>query len=355
MATTSRRADPPLEEGLFEQGYRFEFFQAVRMLERLYRERDLVGRDAKPARETVRFRSHPSLTFPPSDICEIARPEDQNGPPRMTVAFMGLTGPSGVLPRDYTELVLERVHRNDHTLRDFLDLFNHRMISFFYRAWEKYRVPVAYEHAVSKQEATDGASLALFALMGLATRGLRGRFQVEDEALLFYAGLVAQRPHSASALEGTLTDYFGVPVRVAQFIGQWLPLPEESRSRLGRCGANIVLGVDAVVGWRVWDQHAKFVVRVGPLTYMQFCEFLPSGDAFRPLVQLTRFFAGQEFDFDVRLVLQAAEVPRCRLGETGGRAPRLGWSTWLKTGQFSRDADETLLTGRLTQIGAIPG
>jgi type VI secretion system protein ImpH len=355
MATQGGGTDPTLEDVLFENGYRFDFFQAVRVLERLFPQRRAVGHDAKPAQEVARFRSYLTLAFPPSQIYEIARTAGEGGPAEMTVAFMGLTGPLGVLPWHYTELLIERVRQRDPTLVEFFDLFNHRMISLFYRAWEKYRFPIGYERAVARREGTDPFSLGLFDLMGMGTKGLRGRLQVEDETFLFYAGLVAQHPRSASALEGLLTDYFAAPVQTVQFAGQWLPLGEEDRSRIGPGETNNAIGVNAVLGSRVWDQQAKFVLRVGPLAYPEFCGFLPSGTAFRPLVKLTRFFAGQEFDFDVRLVLMAAEVPWCRLGETGDRAPRLGWSTWLKTRDFSQDADGTVLTGSLTQIGALPG
>jgi type VI secretion system protein ImpH len=268
---------------------------------------------------------------------------------------MGLTGPSGVLPRHYTELLLERVRQKDHVLRQFFDLFNHRFISLFYRAWEKYRFPIAYERTVGSGKGFDAFTLCLFDLMGMGTQGLRGRLLIEDDTLLFYAGLVAQHPRSAGALEGLLSDYFGVPVRPVQFAGQWLSLLEEDRSRIGAGQANNAIGVNAVLGSRVWDQQAKFALRVGPLSYGAFCGFLPSGDAFRPLVQFARFFVGQEFDFDVRLVLKAPEVPGCRVGAPDERAPRLGWSTWLKTREFTRDADDAVLAGRLTQIGALPG
>lgn len=354
MAAQSRRADPSLEQLLFEEGYRFEFFEAVRMLERLYSERRPVGRDASPSREVVRFHSHLSLNFPPSAIHEISRTDDGNGQPQMSVAFMGLTGPQGVLPRHYTELLLERTRHKDFTLRDFLDIFNHRFISLFYRAWEKYRFPLAYERAVLRGQDYESLSLYLFDFIGIGTRGLRGRLDVEEDTLLFYAGLLAQQPHSASALEAALGDYFGVPVRMAQFTGEWLPLSKENRSSLGLKGANNSLGVSTVLGSRFWDQQAKFRTRIGPLTFRQFSEFLPSGSGFQPLVQLTRFFVGQELDFDVQLILKGAEVPYCRLGRAGDDTVRLGWSSWLKTREFGHDADDAVLGSHLTRVKVLP-
>jgi type VI secretion system protein ImpH len=356
MATESRRTDPAVDELLVAEGYRFEFFQAVRLLERLSLHRAPVGRDAAPAAEAVRFRAQVSLAFPPSEIHEVTPSPDGMRPPEMTVAFMGLTGPLGVLPRHYTELLLERARQKDGTLRDFLDLLNHRLISLFYRAWAKYRFPIGYERAALRDKEFDPFSTCLFDLIGMGTGGLRGRLGgVDDETLIYYAGLIGQRPHSASALDGLLEGAFAVPIDVIQFRGRWLPLSEASRTRLGGRGdPSNVLGVTALLGERVWDQQAGFRLRIGPLGIDRFRDLLPPGAAFRPLVELTRFFAGQELDTEVQLVLRAAEVPRCRLGDTSDGAPRLGWSTWLKTAEFARDADSTLLTGGTTRLGAIP-
>jgi type VI secretion system protein ImpH len=355
MAAQSGGTDSSVERLLFEEGYRLDFFQAVRVLERLYPYRQPIGGNATPADEVVRFRSRLSLSFPPSAIHEITPAKDGEEPAQITVAFMGLTGLLGVLPRHYTELLLERVRHKDLTLRDFLDLFNHRLISLFYRAWEKYRVPIAYERVALKRQEDDRFTLCLFDLLGMGTKGLRGRLAMDDKVLLFYAGLLAQHPRSASALAGLLQDYFEVPVAVTQFIGQWLRLSKENRSCLGGDAANNALGVSAVAGERVWDQQAKFKLRVGPLTFPEFCQFLPGESGFRVLVQLSRFFAGMACDFDMQLILKAAEVPWCRLGGTGEPAARLGWSAWLKTKEFTRDAKDAIFASSLAQTGAARG
>ncbi len=351
MAAESRRADPSLEQILYQEGYRFEFFQAVRVLERLRRAQFPVGRDAVPASEVVRFHSLVSLTFPPSAIHDVSRADDSAGSAQMIVAFMGLMGLNGVLPRHYTELLLERVRYKDFALRDFFDIFNHRIISLFYRAWEKYRFPIAYERARLQSPASyDPLSLSLFHLIGLGTEGLRGRLRFGDEALLYYSGLVSQQPRSASALGAVLQDYFEVPVVVEQFIGAWLPLEQENRTRLKSAEANNVLGATAILGSKCWDQQAGFKLTIGPLSFKQFRELLPPERRFRSLVELTRFFVGLTLDFDVQLVLKAAEVPGCRLTKPGPEALRLGWSSWLKTKPFSKDAADAVLGRHLTRI-----
>lgn len=346
MDSESGGSNPAVDKMLHDEPYRFDFFQAVRLLERLMPDRLPVGRVTEegqvtlPAREVARFRTRVSLLFPPSQVhdLELFEEEGRERPPQMEVAFMGLTGPLGVLPNHYTELLIDRLRAGDRTLHDFLDLFNHRMISFFYRAWEKYRFPVAYE----RRSIDDQFTSCLFAITGLATRGLRGQMSVRDDSLLCYGGLISQRPHSASAFAAIVGDYFGVPTRVLQFTGQWLTLDAESISKLGQ--GNSALGISTVAGARVWDSQSKFRLKMGPMSYKQFIAFLPAGSAFNPVMEIIKLLAGPEFDFDVQLVLKAEEVPGTVLTTRARRRPMVGWNTWLKTKTFVLDDEQVVLS-----------
>jgi type VI secretion system protein ImpH len=339
MASESRTTDRSLARELLDEPYRFGFFQAVRLLERIDRDRKAVGHDADVKREAVRFRTRQTLSFPPSEIYEITvDSEDAGYPPEMTIAFMGLTGPLGVLPHHYSELVIDRTRHNDTALWKFLDIFNHRMLSLFYRVWEKHRFPIAYERGQ-----LDDFTQSLFSLVGIGTEKLRNRLSLNDQVLIFYGGLVAQRPHSASAITAILGDYFGTHAEMVQFSGQWLKLGDDV-TRLGR--SNSALGVSTIAGSRVWDAQSKFRIRLGPLKLEEFRAFLPSGSAFQPATELLRLLVGLEFDFDMQLVLDADQVPSCVL-ESGSEAqPRLGWTSWLKTRSFTEDDDQVVLSAR---------
>jgi len=262
----------------------------------------------------------------------------------MVVSFMGVTGPTGVLPYHYTALLLRRIREKDFALRDFVDLFHHRAIALFYRAWVKYRLPFAYERAKLDPDTTeDLITWALYCLAGMGTGGLRGRLEVDDEVFLYYVGHFAHFPRSALVLEGLLADYFSLPIRVLQHQGQWLQLSPGDRSVMP-CpahpkGLNNQLGVSLLAGERVWDIQSKFRLQVGPLTYVQFQRFMPNGDALRPLCQLTRTYVGPEFDFDVQLVLRAEEVPASQLG---GNRSCLGWNTWIRTRVFTHPATDAV-------------
>lgn len=335
MATASGRAETSIKEQLFSDGEQFRFFQAVSLLEQIYRDRQPVGNDADPDAETVRFRTHVSLAFPPSDICEIREAGD--GPAEMTVAFMGLAGAGGVLPRHYTELILERQRERDQTLAVFLDMFNHRLLSLFYRAWLKNRPGSASGIARKRQ-----FNRYLLSLMHLGTPGLQRRLALKDEALIFYAGTLSRSSRSCLAMEGVLQDYFQVPVRIEQFAGQWLLLDAHGVTRLGGSGQNQILGIDTTLGERVWERQNKFRVCLGPLDRRQFAAFLPAGSAHGALEELLRLLAGPTLDVEVQLILQARDIPPARLSADPAAAPWLGWSSWLNTKPPLHDAGEVV-------------
>ncbi len=314
----------------------FEFFQAVWMLEKIRPGSASVGLFFDPKQEVVRFGVHPSLAFPASEIQELEWEREQ---PFMLVNFMGLTGPSGVLPQPYTVLIQERVQARDRTLRDFLDLFHHRWISLFYRAWKKYRLPIRY----SDEKNRDRIREYMFSLVGMTTPGLQGRLAVADETLVYYAGLIGLESRSAVVLEQLLNDYFRVPVVVEQFCGAWYSLGADAICTFEEVeDPSEQLGLGAVVGEEVWDQQSRVRIRLGPLSLDQYDMFLPGRSGHDRLRALTRFYSRDQLDFEVQLVLKREDVPECAVG--GPEPPvQLGWTTWVKTRpEFPRDPEDTV-------------
>jgi type VI secretion system protein ImpH len=328
----------PIEEYLRAHPAEFSFFQAIRLLQRMMDPEKPLGVFTNPAQEPVRLAANAALSFPPSEIQRLE--ERKDGPLKMTVNFFGLHGASGTLPTRYTELMLERLYARDATLRDFLDLFNHRMISLLYRAWEKYRFPVKYE----RNTAHDPFTGYMLDLIGLGTKGLQNRQPVPDQVLIGYGGLLAQYPRSALAFRQMLSDYFEVPVEVLPFSGTWRPLDADSRTCLdeGRTRSE-QLGVGIVLGDEIWDQQSVVRVRLGPMSFAQYRDFLPDGSAFEPLKALSRFFCGDDLDVEVQLVLNRKAAPPCTLDVEEAPRPRLGWFSWMFTRPLERDPDETVL------------
>lgn len=332
MASPRRIANPSLIARLAAEPWRFRFFQAVRILER-QRARQArsprfdgaaaVGEEAEPRQRTVRFRAATRLSFPASEIEEVA--EAAAGPPAITETFLGLSGPSSVLPQHYSVTLWRELRNRNTALKDFFDLFTDRLTAFFYRAWAKYRVPIAVERSVAK--GGDGASEALRGLIGFATDHLVGRTEIAEHSLLHYSGLLGHFPRNAASLAALLCDYFRLPIRVEPFDGRWLSLPPTERTRIG--GAFAGLSLDAVVGDSYWDVESSFLIEIGPIDYPVFASFMPNGANLRRLASLTRLYVNPEMGFRVELCLQRDEVPPLRLDPADPVGPLLGWNTWL--------------------------
>lgn len=336
-------SDPKLLGRLLDEPHGFDFFQAVRLLEELRPERAPVGEFADPSGEVVRFSSPSSVAFPASQIQSL---EDGEGsdPAQMVVNFFGLLGPQGTLPLDYTLYAARRERAGDTAMKDFLGIFEHRLVSLFYRAWTKSHPSLGAAgngDSTDARERVDWLTRQLLSIVGLSTPGLRGRQPVSDEALLYYAGLLGMPSRPASALEQLVGDYFDVPCEVEQFVGAWYPLQTSAQTALGDESGG--LGMGAVSGDEIWDQQGRVRLRIGPLTRRRYEEFLPGGASYSALQALTRFFGNDQFDFEIQLVLARDEAPLCQLDADANPLP-LGWTTWLRTAPLERDPDDAVFT-----------
>ena len=319
------RGGVSVETELFAEPYRFDFFQAVRLLELRARAaavaRAARGEPASTA-DIVRFRASYDLSFPPSEIRELAV-AGEHAIPRMTVAFFGAGGLDGPLPTSFTEAILERLSRKDNATTDFLDIFHHRLLSLLYRIYKKHRPALA-----TMPPADNPISRYLFSIIGVGLGSIAGQTPARP-GLLRYAGLLAIKPRSAAGLATLASDYFKVPVQVQQFVGEWVALGDDQTTRIGRTGQNNGLGGAAVVGTRVWLQDAGIRLRIGPLRADRFASFLPNGDDHWRLAELVRLYLGPDLRATLHLVLDrrdAGKVGYTRLGMSV-----LGRTSWLRT------------------------
>ena len=306
-------------EALAQTPRRFGFDAAIRVL-------TLARRNEDPA-EVARFRSPPGLTYPPADVLELRG----TGKPDVTVGMIGLTGPSGVLPRHYTDAVVQALRGRSSSLHAFLDMLSHRFVAFFARAGAKYRPARAADTAsIQTPPVQDTISKTLLALTGHGTSHLTDRMLMGTETLRHYAGLFAMRPRSAQRLSAMTSDWLGMHVEVIEFAGAWLSLPPDQRSRIGAIGQFNQLSANAAAGVRAWDPQARVILRVGPLDRAGFERLLPDRQALQRLVSLVRAYVGYEIGFAINPVLGLNHVPPLRLDATADPPPRLGWNTWLE-------------------------
>lgn len=334
MADPQRSAPDPvaLLGQLAREPHAFDFFQALRRLEATHPDKPRIGEAKRPSDEPIRLGQEPTLAFAPSTLASLRR--RGNRPPRLEVFCFGLFGPNGPLPLHLTEYARDRLRNHDDpTFARFADVFHHRLLTLFYRAWASLQPVVSYD-----RPERDRFGGYLGAVFGLGTSALRNRDAVPDLAKLYYAGLLAAPTHHADGLRAILGDYFGVAVAIEQFVGQWIELSEDNMTRLGDPDTG-ALGVTAVAGSRVWDVQHKFRIRVGPIGYADYRRLLPGGDSLERLVALVRNYVDDGLSWDLQLVLKKEEVPPLQLGESG----QLGWTTWAASAPLDEDADDLML------------
>lgn len=329
-------------DGCFDPGSSaWDFFQLVRRIEAAHLEEPRIGESKVPADDYLRFGQEPYLCFAPAAVQRFT-PAEGGGKARLAQAFFGLWGPQGPMPLHLTEQAYRRAQGlersaegkeigRDHTLIAFADMFHHRMIAFFYRAWRMHQQAADLD-CPEKSRFMDYVG----ALAGLGDASHRRRGRVPEWAKLHFVGRLAAPARNASGLEAIVSDFFGIAASVEPFVGEWLPLPEEDRCRLGASPETGRLGSTAIAGEHVWVCGLRFRLKLGPMGLADYERLLPGGDAYERLQDWVRLYVGDELRWEIQFVIRRDEVPAIELGHTG----RLGWTSWLGTEFHERDRED---------------
>ena len=329
MGTYLRNTTPPLEEQLYKETYAFEFTQMVRILNHLKKGTVSPGEKSDPQKESVFFKSQVSFAFSPSDLSSLIPRE--NAPPILNVNFLGIAGVQGPLPTPYTQILLDRLRSRDPVFRDFLDIFNHRIISLLYRIRKKYRVNLS---DVKASDSSVGKMLHAFLGLGFKNPLFENQYSLSDSALVGMAGLFWEAYPSKAGLHHVLKNYFKLPVLIKDFRGRWISFKDSQQTRLGAISGHYnTLGQKCVLGKSEWDKIGALTIVLGPLSLPQFTSFFRTQPAFQNLCDLTTLYAGLGITFDLNLILKKEDVPPLALGKES----YLGWRSWLKTGPFVKD------------------
>lgn len=348
MAAHGWRKSPSVEAWLFEEGYAFDFYQAVSLLEKLMPDALPIGETSDPAGEAVRFSATVSLSFPETDVARVEAPHYENTPAKMLVNFLSLAGALGPLPLPFAERLLQRAVRGDIAGREFLNIFHHRLISIAYRIRKMHRIGLGV-----RAPDEDTAAKYLFSFLGLGLPSQKGRLGFPDRALLEHAGNLASETRSMEGLLGMLRRHFGVPCEAMPLSGTFHVIEPSDRTAIGPSGQNRALGKNAALGGRFWDQESSFELWIGPMKFEEFSRFLPRGDALMPLCEMIRFYVGDRFHFSIVLLLARGEVPPLRIGKKS--VGYLGQTAWLGKGKKATGHDLEVRLSRAAILKAEAG
>ncbi|MCM8534123.1 MAG: type VI secretion system baseplate subunit TssG [Lentisphaeraceae bacterium] len=337
MGGSDRTAEDTIsltQEALFsDKVWEWDFFQAARFIECTNLDKPRIGEAKRTREEYISFGQKASLKFSASTVEKFEGSEDFSD--WLYVNFLGLLGAQGPLPLSFTSLAHERArNHHDKTLESFLNVFNHRMISLFYRAWANAQPTVSYDRPEN-----DRYSKYISSFYGKGLPSMKGRDALPDIAKLYYSGHLSRYTANSSGLRLMLSDYFEVPVDIDEFVGQWVDIPEENKCRLGESPDTGLMGSTMVIGSRVWECQSKFRIICGPLSYEDYQRLLPENQSIERLKDFIRNYIGLELSWELQLILKKEEVPAMQLGKSG----QLGWNTWGGQEQHEIDADDLVL------------
>lgn len=324
MATQQRRTHTIVRKSLLEDVCGFNFFKAVHLLEG-YAGGKRLGKRLSPGEDPVRFRVKPGFAFPASDILSIQN-GNANPDPVMTVNFMGLVGPQGVLPHWYNAHAQELNQKKDFAFTDFLDLFHHRLLSLFYLAWKKYRLPENY-----LPDGSDAISQILAGFIGMGDQVQKADPDFTKKTkrrLIYFAGIVSRNIPTTETVETIIANATGIPVHVKQFVERMIPIHEQDKTCLGK--ANSTLKKDALCGGKIRDVASFFSVELGPMSWGKYLSFQPRSQNLALVRKLIAFIVGLEYEFDIHLIIKGQEIPSLQLGGGIYGNPVLGRTILLK-------------------------
>lgn len=311
-------------EAILREPRRFAFFQAIRLLELCQPEAVRLGGSAPAEDEAVRLRPDTSFTYPRSQVSSVDALEDPRTGRRrfrVTETLIGLYGLQSPMPSIYGEEILLRGKEND-PVRDFLDLFHHRMLSLLYRAWARSRAEALYHEG-----GDDPLSGVVFCLAGLPGEFLPGDLPFYPESLARYSHLFLRKARGAEGLETILSDFLGdTPVRLEPYALRFVTVPPNQRNLFGR--ANCTLGLDFTLGEMIPDVGGKFRLWLGPMDHSAYLELAPLGGARAGAGALVHLYLGDALDHELMLGILGPSKPEFRLATEPG-SPRLGIDTWL--------------------------
>ena len=313
--------------------YKYDFYQFMRLIECMYPDKQRFGYSVKPSDDAIRIGQLPSMQFAPGALARFEMNADY--PAVLKVFFFGLFGPNGPLPIHLTEFARHRMNiARDPTFAEFADLFHHRLLSLFYRAWADKEPTTQLDRPHN-----DRFSIYVGSLLGIAERSQQQRDGICDHTKFHFAAHLGCQTKHADGLIAVLRSYFQVPIAMEEFVGEWLTIPEDGLCYLNAGQQTGQLGVSATIGLHSWQCIHKFRLIAGPLDLQQFESFLPNGEKITAFSDLVKNYIGFEFKWDLNLILKKEEVPATRLGKYGW----LGWNSWLSARSRNDDAKDMFI------------
>lgn len=328
MEIEDRQESDSIKTAICAEPFGFDFYRLMSLLE--VREGQPIGTSSSPGQESFRLGQEASLNFPSSSVASANYDPDED---RLNILIrcLGMLGPNGALPTVMTEHVIRRARsKRDKTLYEFINMLQHRLFTLFYRAWALNRPSVDCTWGEASKFRNYIAALA-----GVHDVHAEHSCEIEPRASMYYCGIFGAYTANRDDLVAFLEDYFEVPFKLVECIGNWLVISKRDRACLGRVANTTTLGLNLVLGERIWNAHLRYRIHIGPVDHDDFLRFLPNHPSFYKLRDSLQKYVGSQYDCLLTMSLQAKSVPTVSLGKKSF----LGWNSWMGKRRETTDAN----------------
>ncbi|WPY01671.1 TssG superfamily type VI secretion protein (plasmid) [Candidatus Trichorickettsia mobilis] len=269
------------------------------------------------------FVSAIDFSFPAAEIRTIKLTHNNNIEVKAIANFLGIIGPTGILPAHYTEMIIEGGKVKDRELLDFIDIFYDKIIKLFLNIIKKYDIHLGYESYVLGGKSNSIHSwLPLTNLIGVSKK-------IADKAipgfLLNYLGLLLNSSRSGYNLKIILSNYLALPVEIQQFISESITLDKRECSKLAKI--NNQLGVTLYLGQKAYFYQNRIKIIIGPMNLSIYSQLVIESEVRNTLNQILDFYLGAEIKYQLFFLLLDKDKPTQL---SSNKVKLLGKNIWLK-------------------------
>lgn len=282
-------------------------YRFCQLLENASPHSHLLGSTENPADDPVRFRPDPGMGFPVSELKVIEISEAGSpAPPTVRTKLLGLYGVDSPLPTAYLDDIAQR--REGHeAVEAFLDIFNHRIFTQFYRIWRKYSYPATFEAG-----GADATSQCLLGLIGLGISGCADRIATPISRLLALLG-VMRLPTRTTEGVVALVQLIAcdTQVQIARHSLKKIPLSHPATLCVSR---PVMLSQGTPLGPVGWDVNSELLLTLRTDDRGEALEWFPGGRLHLDLMALLRAYLGWRCTVKIQLCLPVRVLPAAALG-----------------------------------------
>ncbi|OAT23785.1 type VI secretion system baseplate subunit TssG [Proteus myxofaciens] len=301
------------------------FYRFCQLLEKNCSDIPPLGSTQNPQKDPIRFRPHRGMGFPVTEIKGTDKDDIYRNSlyPSIRTTFLGLYGVTSPLPTSYSDNIAQ--HRDGtEALTDFLDIFNHRITTQFYRIWRKYSYPATFESG-----GKDETSQYLYSLIGLGIPGSSSHIQTSISRFLALLGTMRLPTRTTEGVMSLIRLL--APNTDAEIKPHDLRRIEQEKMTSLSCQQPITLANKPVLGQYAIDVNSQIHIKLYTTDPKEAKEWLPDGTLYLDFMALLHVYLGARMSARLTLTIPRALLCDAKLSTSPQEGAQIGRTAVMRS------------------------